>query len=513
MNYLHDLIYRLRAGESERRIAGDLKVSRPTVHKYKVWAQAQGYLDPGQPLPDLATLLAALGPVSEPPQMTSSLASHQEVVERLLDQGVEMTAIWQRLRENYGYQGSYSAVRRFVHRLRPVEPDVFVRVQSAPGQELQVDFTNAGQLFDPHTGRLRPAYVFVATLSYSRHQYAEFTFDQKVPTWLALHRRAFESFGGVPHRVVPDNLKAAVVQALVYDPVLGEAYRRLALHYGFVISPTKPGTPRHKGKVENGVQYVQRNFLAGQEFVDLNTANQRLGVWVREVAGTRTHGTTRQAPLRLFADYEQALLSSLPETPFTLHQIKPVKVHPDCHVVLDGSYYSAPYRYVGQTLDAYVSDQLVELYCGVELVATHVRCTQPGQWQTRLEDYPPEKAAYLIQTPAYCRRLAAQIGPSTVKVVDTLLAERPLDRLRAVQAILRLQESVGIERLEAACARALYFGDVRYRRIKQILNAALDREPLPDAAALPAPVNSPRPFTFARPSDDFFPPEPEGPLC
>ena len=511
MNYLHNLIYRLRAGESERRIARDLKVSRPTVHKYKLWAEAQGYLDPAQPLPELATLLAALGPVPQPPQMTSTLACYQGVIEQLLDQGVEMTAIWQRLQENYGYQGSYSAVRRFVRHLRPVEPEVFVRVHTAPGEELQVDFASGGQLFDPVTGRLRPAYLFVATLSYSRHQYAELVFDQKVPTWLALHRRAFESFGGVPKRVVPDNLKAAVRQALVYDPVLGEAYRRLALHYDFLISPTVPRTPRHKGKVESGVHYVQRNFLAGQAFVDINTANQRLWVWVREVAGIRTHGTTRQAPLRLFADYEQAALQPLPNTPFTLLQIKPVKVHPDCHVVLDGSYYSTPYRYVGQTLDAYVSEQMVELYCGVELVVSHVRCTRPGQWQTRLEDYPPEKAAYLIQTPAYCRRLAAQLGPSTVKVVETLLAERPLDRLRAVQAILRLQESVGPQRLEAACARALYFGDVRYRRIKQILNAALDREPLPDEPT--SPPRQLRLFTFARRSDDFFPPEPEGPPC
>ena len=512
MNYLHDLIYRLRVGESERRIARDLNVSRPTVHKYKVWAEAQGYLDGAQPLPEWAILQVVLGPGSPPPQMISSLASYQDVVQQLLEQGVEMTAIWQRLKENYGYQGSYSAVRRLVHRLHPVEPEAFVRVQTAPGEELQVDFTNAGQLFDPLTGRLRPAYVFVATLSYSRHQYAEFTFDQKVPTWLALHRRAFESFGGVPQRVVPDNLKAAVLQALVYDPVLGEAYRRLALHYGFMISPTKPGTPRHKGKVENGVQYVQRNFLAGQEFVDSHTANQRLWVWVREVAGVRTHGTTRQAPLRLFADYEQAALQPLPDTPFTLHQIKPVKVHPDCHVVLEGSYYSVPYRYIGQRLDAYVSDQMVELYQGVALVVSHLRCTQPGQWQTRLEDYPPEKAAYLIQTPAYCRRLAAQIGPATLKVVETLLAERPLDRLRAVQAILRLQESVGLQRLETACARALYFGDVRYRRIKQILNAALDRDPLPEPTPPPAATQLPL-FTFARRSDDFFPPEPEGPPC
>jgi transposase len=512
MNYLHDLIYRLRAGESERRIARDLKVSRPTVHKYKVWAQEQGYLDPEQPLPEPATLEAALGPVARPPQTKSSLVPHREVIERLLDQGVEMTAIWQRLQENYGYQGSYSAVRRYVHRLRPDEPEAFVRVHTAPGEELQVDFGSAGQLFDPLSGRLRSAHVFVATLSYSRHQYAELVFDQKVPTWLALHRRAFESFGGVPKRVVPDNLKAAVRKALIHDPVLGEAYRRLALHYDFLISPTVPRTPRHKGKVESGVHYVKRNFLAGQEFVDIDTANQRLWIWIREVAGTRTHGTTRQAPLQLFHDYEQAALQPLPETTFTLHQIKPVKVHPDCHVVVDDSYYSVPYHYIGQKLDAYVSDQMVELYRGTELVATHVRCTQPGQWQTRMEDYPPEKAAYLIQTPTYCRRLAAEIGPSTLKVVETLLAERPLERLRAVQAILALHKSVGLERLEAACARALHFGDVRYRRIKQILNAALDREPIPEPDP-PANATQLRLFTFARSSDDFFPPEAEGPPC
>jgi len=286
------------------------------------------------------------------------------------------------------------------------------------------------------------------------------------------------------------------------------------LHYGFLISPTVPHTPRHKGKVENGVHYVKRNFLAGQEFVDLNVANHRLAIWVRQVAGTRWHGTTHQAPLRLFHDYEQALLQPLPSTAFTLLQIKPVKVHPDCHVVIDGSYYSAPYRYLEQTLEAHVSEQLVELYAGLELVATHLRATRPGQWQTRLEDYPPAKAAYLIQTPAYCRREATRIGQATRQVVDQLLADRPLDRLRAVQAILGLEKSVGPVRLEAACVRALFYGDVRYRRIKDILNAALDRDPLPAQPGLPStPPDPPRPFTFARPSGDFFPTEPEGQPC
>lgn len=502
MNHLRDLIYRLRAGESERRIARDLRLSRPTVHKYKVWAQAQGYLQPKQPLPDSATLVAALGPAVQPPRQESSLEPYRETVQRLLDQGVELTAIWQRLQQNCHYQGSYSAVRRFVARLRPTEPEAVVRVQHAPGEEMQVDFGYVGQLYDPVSGRLRPAYIFVATLCYSRHQYAELVFDQKIPTWLGLHRRALESFGGIPQRVVPDNLKAAVLQALVHDPVLGEAYRRLALHYGFLISPTVPGTPRHKGKVENGVHYVKRNFMAGQEFVDIHTANGRLKVWVREMAGVRSHGTTHQAPLRLFNEVEQATLQPLPTEPFSLLQVKPVKVHPDCHVVLEGSYYSVPYRYIGQRLDAYLSEQVIELYAGTELVVTHLRCTRPGQWQTRLEDYPPDKADYLRRTPAHCRQTALQIGPATSQVVESLLTERPLDRLRAVQAILRLEQTVGRQRLEAACVRALYYGDVRYRRIKQILNAALDREPLPEQAVPPEPSPT---FVFARPSTDFFP--------
>lgn len=507
MNHLRDLIHRLRSGESERRIARDLNISRPTVHKYREMAEAHGFLQSGSRVPDEASLLAALGPGPQPPRTPSSVEPYRDLVQRLVDQQVEMAAIFQRLSQDHSYGGSYSAVRRYVSHLRPREPEAVVRVHTAEGEELQVDFGSVGQLFDPVSGRPRPAYAFVATLSYSRHQYAELVFDQKVATWLGLHQRAFESFGGVPRRVVPDNLKAAVMKILVHDPVLGEAYRRLALHYGFMVSPTVPRTPRHKGKVESGVHYVQRNFMAGQEFVDIRVANERLKVWVQEVAGTRVHGTTHQAPLRLFHDYEQAALLPLPAEPFTLREIKAVKVHPDCHVVIEGSYYSAPYLYVGQKLDAYVSERVVELYQGQDLIATHLRSQRPGQWHTRMEDYPPAKADYLKRTPDHGRQVAARLGPATSQVVDSLLAERPLDRLRAVQAILRLEETVGPERLEAACARALYFGDTRYRRIKEILNAALDLAPLPDTA--PAP--SLGPFAFARSGAEFFLPSPPVP--
>jgi hypothetical protein len=169
-------------------------------------------------------------------------------------------------------------------------------------------------------------------------------------------------------------------------------------------------------------------------------------------------------------------------------------------VAIDGSYYSAPYRYVGQRLEVYIFERIVQLFSGLELLATHVRATAPGMWRTNPAHYPPEKAAYLEKTPLFCRDIARHVGPATFEVVDTLLAERPLDRLRSVQAILRLTETVGKSRLEAACKRALHFGDARYRRIKDILNAALEQQPVaePSVRSLQAA------FTFARTPEELF---------
>ena len=500
MNHIQDIIRRLQLGESERRIAQDMHIARKTVRKYHEIAKEQGYLEKADTPPNDRELRNALGPGVQAPRQASTVEPYRETIQEWVKAGVEMTAIWLRLQENYGYKGGYSSIRRFVHRLKPVEPEAFIRVHSEPGEEMQVDFGTVGQLYDPATKRLRTAYVFVATLGYSRHQYAELVFDQKIATWIALHKRTFEYFGGVPQRVIPDNLKAAVLQALVHDPILGEAYRRMALYYGFLISPTIPHTPRHKGKVESGVHYVKRNFWAGQEFVDIQVANAHLRDWILNTAGVRKHGTTSEAPLYLFHGTEKAHLQPLPVQPFQLMNIHLVKVHPDCHVVISGSFYSVPFGYIGQELAAHVSENFVELYKGQDLVTSHPRSTRPGQWQTRLEDYPPAKAAYLIHTPNYCKKLATKIGPSTQSVVEQLLADRPLDRLRSVQAILRLEESVGSKRLEAACARAVYFGDVRYRQIKLILNAALDREPLPEAQ----PAQPALGHAFARSGEEFF---------
>jgi transposase len=509
MNYYKDIIYRLRAGESERSISRDLSLSRPTVHKYKEKAEMEGYLT-AKEMPREDELAENLGPTPKPPKMISSLEDYRETVQKYVDQEIEMTAILQRLREQHGYQGSYSAVRRFVHQLRPSEVEAFVRVHREPGEEMQVDFGSVGNLYDPISGKIRPAYAFVATLSYSRHQYAELVFDQKISTWLNLHQHCFEFLGGVPQRIVLDNLKAGVILAAITDPILGEAYRDMARHFRFIASPNKPRTPQHKGKVENGVHYLKRNFMAGQEFVDIQTANRHLKTWIMEIAGARDHGTTHQAPYAVFQEYEQAALTPLPEAPFTLSEIRMSKVHSDCHIVVDQGYYSVPYVLVGKEVEVHIHERILEIYSDHKLIRTHLKAVHKGQWRTEMEDYPPYKAEYLTKTPAYCRQSASRIGPNTLKVVQELLADDTLDRLRSVQAILGLEKSVGGTRLEAACKRAFHFGDFRYRRIKEILNAALDKEPLPECA--PAGLSK-KSFTHARNPADFFEQGSGSPTC
>lgn len=508
MNELRELIYRFRKGEGNRPIASAMNLSKNTVKKYRRLAAHQGFLDADKPLPSLEELGGVMIPPASPKPMRSTVEPYEEQVRRWLDAEVGQQTIWQRLRDDYEYRGSYSSVRRFVNRLRPNEPEAFCRIETAPGEEAQVDFGSAGLQYDSRSGRRRKTWMFVMTLSWSRHQYVEFVFDQSIPTWLGCHERAFAWFGGTVGRVVVDNLKAAVLQAHLHDPVLGEPYRRMAQHYGFTISPNRPRTPRHKGKVESGVKYVKGNFLAGQTFADVQAMNDRVKRWVMEVAGERIHGTTKEAPVARFNRREQASLQTLPSEPFDGIAAYRPKVQRDCHVVVNGRYYSVPARLIGQTVDVYVGRRMVEIYQGTELATTHPRLPEKGQRSTRMEHYPQSKRAYLENTPDRCRERAQGIGESCSRVVETLLSDCVQDRLRSVHSILRLNDTVGAQRLENACRRAMYYNDPSYLRIKRILDANLDREPL---EPIERKVVSFASYRFARETAEFF--GPEAPSC
>jgi transposase len=369
------------------------------------------------PLLTLAELQARLATrlPPAPPQTVSSVAPYRATVQEFLEQGLETEAIYQRLKEQHGFTGHYQAVWRFVRKLQPQRPDVTVRVELAPGVEVQVDFGYAGRMFDPVRQRVRKSWAFVGTLSFSRHQYVEFVFDQTVPTWLACHAHMLSSFGGVPRQVRIDNLKAAIVRACLEEPQAQRAYRECAEHYGFLITPCRPGTPRHKGKVENGVHYVKRNLLAGRDYTqpqhNIQQANQDALRWVNETAGRRRHGTTKQIPLEQFEQVERAVLRPLPPIPFELVTWQQVKLHRDCHIVFDNAYYSAPYRYVGESLWVRATAQSVEIYREFERLVIHTRARQPGQRQTLLVHLPPVMVYGLTLTPSACLTARTPLVP------------------------------------------------------------------------------------------------------
>jgi transposase len=497
---IRQLLVHVRAGSSNRQIAHDLRVDRRTVSRYREWAEAQGLLEgPLPPLGDLLTLRDQTMPGHCPPQNVSTVEPYRDLVAQLVKEHVEIAAIWERLKEQ-GYSGSYSAVRRIVRGIEPVVPEATVRVERKPGEESQVDFGFAGRLIDPLTGVLRRAWAFVMTLAWSRHQYVEFVFDQKVETWLRLHRNAFAWFGGVPGRVVIDNLKAAIVKAVWDDPEVQQSYRECAEHYGFLIAPCRPRTPEHKGKVEQGgVHYVKRNFLGGRRPTPITQANQDVLAWCDTTAGLRVHGTTKEQPLVRFQEVEHARLLPLPETPYDMAVWKQVTVQRDCYVEFDKAYYSVPYRLVTQPVWVCGGIQQVRIYTlKHKLEATHERAQQPGERLTHLDHLPPEKVPGLTLDREDCLATAAQVGAATLRVVQTLLDDPVIDRLPSVGRLLRLRHKFSVERLEAACQRAIHFDDPAYKTVKRILTQGLENEPLS------SPVAPPQASAFTRSAEDLI---------
>jgi transposase len=200
-----------------------------------------------------------------------------------------------------GYTGGSSQLRAYMHSLRPVLPwNPVVRFETAPGEQMQVDWVEFRK------GK-NPLYAFCATLGFSRMSFVEFVTDMKVETLIACHQHAFEAFGGVPKRVLYDNMKTVVIER----DTSGEGEHRFhagfldyARHCGFVIKLCRPYRAKTKGKVERFNGYLRRSFyvpLAAQLkqaglILDVVTANIQVRIWLKDIANERIHGTTQTRP-------------------------------------------------------------------------------------------------------------------------------------------------------------------------------------------------------------------------
>lgn len=483
---LRELIRLRRLGSSGREVVRLLRMSPKTERRYRAALEAAGLLR-GSPttLPTLEEIRSAVQTALPPPAPPrSSVEPWREQVRALLEKGLTARAVYDRikLRSNgsEAFRGSYSAVRRFVRRLqreRGARPeDVAIPVVALPGEEAQVDFGYAGRLYDPSTGVVRRAWVFVMVLGFSRLMFARLVFDQKVETWLDLHEQAFRAFGGSVATVVPDNTKRAVLRAAfgIAGPTeLERSYRELAERYRFKIDPAPPGSPRKRGKVEATVKYLRNNPLKGRDGEAIDVVQADLDCWNREVASVRVHGTTGRRPLDAFERDERPALTPLPDAPGDRAIWKRAKVHPDSHITCRSRLFSVPWRLIHRHVWVRACGQVVEVFHEDRLVVRH---TDTGLRRTTLDEHLPRDRRLLrYRSRCFWEARARRIGPETTALVRAVFDQDDvLSHLRQVQAIVKHLGEFPPARAEHASRLALRAGDLTYRGIKRTLTEALD---------------------------------------
>ena len=483
-----EILVHWHAERSQAEIASSVGVDRKTVRKYTAPAVAAGMVPGGPQLSELqwAELVQGWFPALVDSRLRQSswpaIEPHHDYIKGLLGE-VTVSTVHQRLRDEHALAVSLSSLRRYVAANLPAQAAAslvtVLREDPPPGSEAQVDYGMLGSWTDPVRGVRRRVWAFVMVLAASRHLFVRPVLTMDQAAWNAAHVAAFAFFDGVPARIVPDNLKTGVTKPDLYDPKINRAYAELGAHYGVLIDPARAAKPKDKPRVERPMPYVRDSFWRGREFTSLEQMQAEAERWCTEVAGRRScRPLGGAAPAVVFAATEAGALAPLPVRPFESASWSVPKVSPDIHIKVGKTLYSVPWTLIGQHVDVRATSTAVQVFCDGRLVKTHVAA--PGQGRvTDYADYPPEKIAFHMRTPAWCRKRAEPIGPKTVQVIAELLEVNALFRLRAAQGVLGLADKYTPERLEAACGHALAVGDPTYRTIKGILAVGTDRQDAP----------------------------------
>lgn len=489
------------AGRSQVQIHQALNIDRKTIRKYLAPAIAEGLEPSPEELFDEQLWRARIGrwfPELLDPSVRAvtwgQIAVHRDWIAEQLDVPVTVATIAQRLCDDRGAEVSESTVRRYIATAfaeQRLEDRVTVpRGAVDPGSEAQIDYGRLGMWDDPDSGRRVAVWVFAMILSCSRALFIQPVLKMDQRSWNASHVAAFEFFGGVPARLVCDNLKTGVIRPDLYDPQINLAYGELAAFYGTLIDPARANKPKDKPRIERPMPYIRDSFFAGRQFSSVSQM-QREGLrWSVETYGTHKHrGLDGATPTTVFNAVERDALMPLPRRSFEPVVYTVGTVAPDCHVKSGKAFYSVPWRLMGQKVTVRAAGDVVQIFHDNTVVATHV-LHYTGR-STNFEHYPPHKVAHTLRTVTWCRTQAEQIGPAAVAIVAELSEINAIHRLRAIQGIIGLRDRYGDQRLNAACARALEVGDPRYRTVKGILVAGTE-------AGNTAPTGSPAPPAMLR---------------
>lgn len=468
-------------GLSNEKIARACGVSKGAVCKYLHLAAAHGLTWPLPADSDEAQLERLLFPTQTPTQRHIE-PDYFEVHQELKRKGVTLQLLWAEYVAVHQAQAyRYSQYCQRYRQWRQKQRRSMRQVHRA-GEKTFIDYCGPTvPVVCRSSGEIRQAQVFVAVLGASSYTYAEATWSQSLPDWIASHQRAFRFFGGVSELLIPDNLRAAVSEANRYTPTLNATYAEMAAHYRTAVLPARPYKPKDKAKAEVAVQVVERWILARlrhHTFFSLPELNQAIAKLLPALNERSFQGqeVSRQD---LYLQLDAPALKPLPEQPYEYAEWRKAKPGIDYHISVGQRLYSVPHALVGQVLDVRLTADTVEVLHKGARAAVHVRYG-PQRYSTQLEHLPESHRAHQEWSPGRFLNWAQDIGPSTLQVVKRQLEDRPHPEhgYRACLGLLNLSRRYSKPRLEEACARALSICSANYQSVASILKQGLDQQAL-----------------------------------
>jgi transposase len=397
-------------------------------------------------------------------EAASACEAHRAWIEEQVALGRNATAIYQELVEQHGFAHRYNSVKRFVRTLKRRDPERFDVLESAPGEEAQVDF-GLGALTLAGNGKYRRPYLFVMTLKYSGKSFRKVVWKADQETWARLHEEAFRTFGGAVAYVVLDNLKQGVIRPDLYEPELNPVYAAVLAHYGVVADPARVGDPDRKGTVENAIQHTQGTALKGRKFDSLETQNAHLAHWEERWAAQRIHGRKKRQVLAMFEE-ERPYLKPLPAERFRFFKQEVRTVDDAGLVQVQGSYYAALPAALHTRVAVRIYEREIEILDEQGAVLRrHQKAARKGTFVLPEEDRifnPSRQTARLIGK-------VAKLGPSCERLAREIFARLGRPGERAIYGLSSLARHYSREDIEAACAKVLTLATPTYQALKHIL--------------------------------------------
>lgn len=466
---------------SNEKVARACGVSKGVVYKYLQLAVARGLTWPLPDGTDEGQLERLLFPVTKKPTRFVE-PDYFKVHQELKHKGVTLQLLWAEhvaVHEAQAYR--YSQYCHHYRQWRKKQRRSMRQVHRA-GEKTFIDYCGPTvPIVCRSTGEIRRTQIFVAVLGASSYTYAEATWTQSLPDWIASHQRAFRFFGGVTELQIPDNLRAGVSDANRYTPVINETYAEMAAHYQTAVLPARPRKPKDKAKAEVAVQIVERWILARlrhRTFFSLPELNQAIAELLIELNDRHFQGQ-KVSRRDLYEQLDAPVLKPLPGSPYEYAEWRKARPGIDYHISVAKRFYSVPHALVGTILDVRLTAETVEVLHKGKRVAVHVRYG-PQRYSTLVEHMPRSHRAHREWSPGRFLDWGKDIGPCTRQVVQQQLNNRPHPEhgYRACLGLLNLSRRYSKARLEKACERALAIRSINYQSIASILKQGLDQQTL-----------------------------------